>query len=237
MQKIKIRRKTYSSLILILLSACSSEQNTSYFPLEEGWQWRYQVTKTTRDGVRQQKYIYIGLADRIIEGQTMAVRKSADGSIFYYHESEEGLLYLGKEIQSGIERKFHRDEHLVLRYPLEKGSQWQDTTQTRLLVKTGPPQKTEFKIEAEISLDVSVDAIDDTISVPAGIIPHCIKIIKQGAEFKDAGNYIGRTIVRVKETSWYAPGIGLVKSVREETTENQALDKGQLIIELELFES
>jgi hypothetical protein len=61
--------------------------------------------------------------------------------------------------------------------------------------------------------------------------------MKQGSEFKDAGNYIGRTIVRVNETSWYAPGVGLVKSIREETTESQALDKGQLIIELELFEN
>jgi len=119
---------------------------------------------------------------------------------------------------------------------LEKNTQWQDISQTRLLVKTGPPVKTEFKIEAQIPLEISIDSTDDTVSVPAGNFHHCIKLTKQGAEFKDAGNYIGRTIIRVKETSWYAPGVGLVKSIREETTDSKALDKGQLVIELELFE-
>ena len=222
---------------ILFLSSCSFEQSSTYFPLEEGLKWRYQVTKTTRDGVRQQKYLYISLDDRIVEGQVVSVRKSVDGSLFYYRETEEGLLYVGKEIQSGIARVFLRDEHFILRYPLKESKQWQDVTATKLLIKTGPPQKTEFKIEAEIPLKVLIDALDETIVVPAGIFHHCIKITKQGSEFKDAGNYIGRTIVRVKETSWYALGVGLVKSIREETTESQALDKGQLIIELELFES
>lgn len=225
----------YLILISIFLLSCSLERGTSYFPLAEGLQWHYQVTKITREGVRQQKYIYISLADREVEEQIVSVRRSVNGSLFYYRETEDGLLYVGKEIQTGISREFFRDEHLILRYPLEKGAQWQDNTQTRLLVKAGPLQITEFKIKAEVSLEILIEVIDDTVSVPTGIFHNCIKIIKQGSEFIDAGNYIGRTIVRVKETSWYAPGVGLVKSVREETTESQALDKGQLIIELELF--
>ena len=230
----RLKFAKYFMFIWILLSisvtSCSLEQSSTYFPLEEGLKWRYQVTKTTRDGIQQQKYIYTSLDDRIVEGQAVSVRKSVDGSLFYYRETEEGLLYVGKEIQSGVAREFLRDEHFILRYPLLERKQWQDITATKLLVKTGPPQKTVFKIEAEIPLKVLVDALEETIVVPAGIFHHCIKITKQGSEFKDAGNYIGRTIVRVKETSWYAPGVGLVKSIREETTESQALDKGQLLI-------
>ena len=231
-----IRYVTCLIITSLQLSSCSTESNTNYFPLEEGLTWRYQVTKTTRDGVRQQKYIYSSLPEKIVKEKTVAVRQSADGSLLYYRDTEKGLFYIGKEIQSGIERKFHQDEHLIFSYPLENGSKWQDITQTKLLVKTGPPQKTEFKVVAEIPLEISIDSTDDTVSVPAGIFHHCIKLTKQGAEFKDAGNYIGRTIIRVKETSWYAPGVGLVKSIREETTDKNALDKGQLVIELELFE-
>ena len=223
-------------LFPMLVTSCSFEQSSSYFPLEEGLTWRYQVTKTTRDGARQQKYIYTSIAEKIVEGQSVSVRKSVDGALFYYRETEAGLFYVGKEIQSGIAREFLRDEHLIFRYPLEESQQWQDITATKLLVKTEPQQNTKFKIEADIFLEVSIDAIDESINVPAGIFHHCIKIIKQGSEFKDVGNYIGRTIVRVKETIWYAPGVGLVKSIREETTESQALDRGQLMIELELFE-
>ena len=227
-----------SSLIItsLQLASCSIESNTNYFPLEEGLTWRYQVTKTTRDGVRQQKYIYTSLSEKIVNEETVAVRQSVDGTLLYYRDTEEGLFYIGKEIQSGIERKFHEDEHLIFSYPLENGNQWQDITLTKLLVKTGPPQKTNFKIVVQIPIEISIDSTDDTVFVPAGKFHHCIKLIKKGAKFIDAGNYIGRTIVRVKETSWYAPGVGLVKSIREETTEKKALDKGQLVIELELFE-
>ena len=228
---------TYLILSSILLLSCSFEQDTNYFPLAEGMQWHYQVTKTTRDGVRQQKYIYISLADREVEKQTVSVRKSVNGSLFYYRETEDGLLYVGKEIQSGTEREFLRDEHLILRYPLHKGVQWQDNTQTRLLVKTGPLQITEFRIKAEISLEILIEATDETVSVPAGVFHNCIKIYKQGSKFIDAGNYIGRTIVKVQETSWYAPGVGLIKSIRKETTGSQALDKGLLTTELESFKS
>ncbi len=221
----------------ILVTSCAVEQSSSYFPLEEGLTWYYQVTKTTRDSVQQQKYIYTSIAEKIVEGRSVSVRKSVDGTLFYYRETEAGLRYMGKEIQVGTVREFLQDEHLIFRYPLEKGQQWQDATSTKLLVKTGPPQSTELKIEADMFLKVSIDAIDETINVPAGTFHHCIKIIKQGSEFKDVGNYIGRTIIRVKEAVWYAPGVGLVKSVREEMTDSQALDKGQLILELERFES
>ena len=229
----------YVSCLIITslqLASCSIESNTNYFPLEEGLTWRYQVTKTTRDGVRQQKYIYTSLPEKIVNEEIVAVRQSVDDTLLYYRDTEEGLFYIGKEIQSGIERKFYEDEHLIFSYPLENGSQWQDITLTKLLVKTGPPQKTTYKIVVQIALEISIDSTDDTVSVPAGKFHHCIKLTKKGAEFIDAGNYIGRTIVRVKETSWYAPGVGLVKSIREETTEKKALDKGQLVIELELFE-
>ena len=157
-------------LFSISVTSCSLEQSSTYFPLEEGLKWRYQVTKTTRDGVRQQKYIYTNLDDRFVEGQTVSVRKSENGSLFYYRETEEGLLYVGKEIQSGVTREFLRDEHFILRYPLQVSKQWQDITSTKLLVKTGPPQKTVFKIEAKIPLKVLIDALDETIVVPAGIL-------------------------------------------------------------------
>ncbi len=231
-------RPVFAVLILPLcIMSCSSEPGTSYFPLQEGLQWRYKVTQTTRDGVRQQKYIYTNLAQRTIEGQLLSVRRSVDGTLFYYHETADGVVYAGKEMQTGIRREYVRDERFILHYPLQLGDKWQDDTTTKLLVKTGPPQKTVFKVVAEIPLDVSLAALDETIIVPAGVFRHCIKINKHGSEFKDAGNYIGRTIVRVKESSWYAPGVGLVKSVREETTESQGLDRGELIVELELFES
>jgi hypothetical protein len=77
----------------------------------------------------------------------------------------------------------------------------------------------------------------DMVKVPAGAFENCMRVVMSGNAFVDAGNYVGKTIVRVTETNWYAPGVGLVKSVREESTKHRALDKGGIILELESFRS
>jgi hypothetical protein len=41
----------------------------------------------------------------------------------------------------------------------------------------------------------------------------------------------------VEQSNWYAPGVGLVKMERKETTQRKALDKGTLLVELVKFES
>ena len=226
----------YLFLLVAVLtnSSCLSEKN-SYFPLEEGLSWHYFVEMTTMDGINRQKYMIVNQAPGYKEGQQVFVRKSLDGTLLYYKKTEEGVLFFGKEDTSGIRPVFTRDEHYVFRYPLTTGSEWNTVTLTRLLKKTGPPQKTEFQIVAEVPVTSRVEATDDTINVPAGLFHGCVRIRMQGYAYKNAGNYIGLTIVSVNETSWYAPGIGLIKMVREETTESQALDKGKMTIELEKF--
>lgn len=224
-------------ILLLLITGCYGAVDESYFPLKEGLQWSYSVKKTTMDGIRQQKYIFKNLAMQNINGEELHVRQSIDGSLLYYKNTEQGVMYYGKEKQKDNESKFDIDEHFVFRYPLQVGTQWEDNTYSRLLVKTGPPQKTVFKIIAKVPLSVVVEAVDDVVHVTAGTFQHCVRIKKKGSAYKDAGNYIGLTIVTVTETSWFAPGVGLVKSVREETTEQKALDRGELMIELESFTS
>ena len=223
-------------LLLFSITACE-KQKASYFPLEPGLEWRYNVIKTTRDGVERQKYIFINLDEREVNGQVVTARRFMDGALLFYRETDEGVLYTGKMFKTGMDVSVENEASFVFHYPLEQGNEWEELTTTKLLKKTGPPQKTVFIITANISVKVTVAAVDDTVKVPAGTFTHCIRIEKKGSDFVNAGNYIGLTVVRVKETSWYAPGVGLVKSMREEKTDKKALDKGTQIIELEAFSS
>ena len=86
-------------------------------------------------------------------------------------------------------------------------------------------------------LDLSIESLDDTITVPAGQFSKCMRIKMTGSAYKNAGNYVGLTLVNVEQTNWYSPGVGLVKLERLETTQSAALDKGTLSIELVNFES
>ena len=108
---------------------------------------------------------------------------------------------------------------------------------TRLLKKTGPPQKTVFEIFAKVLMEAKIESLNEVINVPAGQFNNCMKITMTGSSFKDAGNYVGLTLVNVEQTSWYAPGVGLIKMERVETTKSDALDRGTLLIELAEYES
>lgn len=223
------------AVFIIYLTACSNNE-TSYFPLNEGYKWQYDVSLITMDGLSKQKYIFNNLGKRKLDGNEVYLRESLDDSILYYSNTDEGIHYLGKLDSQKIYSEFNPDKRLVIPATLNVGNEWTYKSLTHLLQKTGPPQKTVFRITAEIPLEIKIESLNDSITVPAGRFDNCLKISMGGFEFINAGNYIGLTMVSVEQTNWYAPGIGLVKMERFETTKRKALDKGTLLVELAKFE-
>lgn len=216
---------------LSLLISCSGPDPT-YFPLQSGYKWRYDVAMTTRDGLEKQKYILNNLGPSKLNSEPVYARQSLDGTLLYYAIEDDEIRYLGSDSRDVPGGQFKPDQQIVMKQPLELNTNWETTSQTRLLKKTGPPQKTEFRIVARVPLDVLVESLSETVSVPAGIFSNCLKIRMTGSMMKDAGNYVGMTLINVEETRWYAPGVGLVKLERLETTQSDALDKGSLLVEL-----
>lgn len=225
-------------IISFLLSSCSKDSN-NYFPLEEGFRWGYKVRLETMDGVRQQKYFYLSRGKENIGEKEVYVKQSMQGNLLYYVEDETGLHHFAS-VDKNVSRagelaEFNNAERSIFKYPLEEGKQWDELSITQLLVKTGPPQKTEFKIHAEIPVEVKIVSLNETITVPAGTFDNVMKVSTSGSQYWNAGNYVGLTIVEIEETAWYAKGVGLVRFERIETTQKEALDKGTLLIELEEF--
>jgi hypothetical protein len=224
-------------LFFALLCISCSKKEVSYFPLSEGYKWQYDVSLVTRDGLLSQKYILNNLGIGELEGVPVYLRQSLDGTILYYSISDEGIHYLGNINDRNLVSEFNEDKQLVIPEPHAVNTQWEQSTITKLLKKTGPPQKTVFEIFAKVDLLAKIESLDEIVSVPAGRFEKCMKITMSGSSFKDAGNYVGLTLVNVEQTSWYAPGVGLVKLERIETTRSAALDKGTLSIELAEFKS
>ena len=221
---------------VLLCGACSST-DYDYFPLQQGYKWRYDVAMTTRDGLEKQRYIINNLGQTELNSQPVYLKQSLDGTILYYAADANSIRFVGSLSDNIPGGEFIAEEQIVMQYPPQIDANWETITETRLLKKTGPPQKTEFKIKAKVPLDVTIESLNETVNVPAGIFYNCLKITMTGSIMKDAGNYVGLTLVNVEETSWYAPEIGLVKLERLETTQSNALDKGTLLVELAEFET
>ncbi|GJM05869.1 MAG: hypothetical protein DHS20C09_18650 [marine bacterium B5-7] len=234
---ISFRNGSFVLLFFFLLCSGCSKKEQSYFPLSNGYKWRYNVLLETRDGLQKQKYILNNLGKSDLDGTPVYLRESLDGTILYYLDSNEGIYYLGSINDKQIKPEFHKDKQLVVPKPSEKSTKWEQSTTTKLLKKTGPPQKTVFEIFANVDLEARIESLDEEVVVPAGRFKNCMKITMSGSSFKDAGNYIGLTLVNVEQISWYAKGVGLIKMERIETTKSDALDKGTLLIELANFET
>ena len=224
-------------IFLVFISAGCSKKENSYFPLSSGLKWHYNVALTTRDGLQKQKYILHNIGSDKLNGEPVFLRKSLDGTVLYYSISNNGIYYLGSLDSRAINPKFYADKRIVIPKPFTIDTEWEQVTHTRLLKKTGPPQRTEFKIIAEVPLEIKIESLEDTVIVPAGQFNKCMRIKMIGSAYKDAGNYVGLTLVNVEQTNWYSSGVGLVKMERIETTQSDALDKGTLLVELTEFES
>lgn len=216
-------------IVLLLLAACDHRESDSYFPLEPGMTWRYHLDVTTMDGTQTQKHLIQASASRQWNGQSLPVRRTIDGTWLFYRKTDTGVYLAGYQNADYPAPEAIADaRQLLLHLPLELGTTWSSETETIALFRTGPPQRTEYRITVPVLMHYSVESIDDVVTVPAGRFYNCIRVQGTGIRRQiDAGNYIGRTNITIEKTDWYAPGIGLVKSVREESTSNRVLNHGE----------
>jgi len=219
-------------LCLGLTGGCDNTAKDSYFPLEEGRYWQYDMTYTTMDGTFKGIYAVENLAPQMIEGEKVFVRRLIDGANNYVRINDGGILLTGREKTIDMDSTYTQENHYIFRFPLIVGTTWEEVIPSKLLVKTGPPQKTEFHIVARVPVTATIESMTDSVQVPAGNFSNCMRVHFSGDAFTNAGNYVGLTVVTIEETNWYAPGTGLVKSERRERTRSKALDKGMMTLEL-----
>lgn len=220
---------------MLLVSACSNNEGHEYFPLQEGAYWRYKMNYRTMDGRWDTFFAYENYPSYRNDEHTIFVRKTLDGREYHYTINDDGIMVQNYEITEGMQTRIESNQHYVFKFPLEVGQSWNDKSYSQVLIKTGPPQKTVFRINANIPVNVTVESMNESVTVPAGTFNNCIKINLKGSGFHDAGNYVGHTIVSIDEERWYAPGVGLVKSIRREKTTDLVVRDGQINLDLEEF--
>ncbi len=219
-------------LCLCLLTSGCAEPDTSYFPLAEGYSWRYHMKLTTMAGTERQKYYVSSLAPRTIDNVTTYIHRSLTGTQILFRHTGTGINRIAYLIPDGPLLKSVEDELLLLPTDLQVGTEWDSVVQTQTLKKYTPQA---IQMKAKIPVKSRIESIGDVVKVPAGKFQDCIRIHTNGFAFHRGSHHIGRTLVEVDEIKWYAPGVGLVKSVLVETTTSDALSRGELIMELESF--
>ena len=226
----------YSSGILVfaILLFCNgcSERDDSYFPMTEGISWRYNIKMDTIDGPTIQKYFVSSIGQENLDGEDISVFQSLTGTQILYSVTDEGIQRLGYRVKDGQQVDKIDDNFLELPKQIEKGVVWESEETTELLAMKEPAERRNLELLATIPVKNEIVATDEVVKVIAGKFENCVHIKTTGSEFNSNNRYIGRTLVQIEIDRWYAPGIGLLKTERNETTTSAKLDKANRKMEL-----
>ena len=226
-------RRWLLACVALALSACGGRTD-DYYPLAKGWSWAYSVNiKTTKSSARKFRYVVENVGQGKLDGQDVYIQRGANGARRYYRDDKSGVLWVGETMPDEAPRVFSTPK-IVLPSPAATSSPpWSNAEYTTALEGFGPP-KGPLHIDISEKLDVRyvVESVDDEVVVPAGRFPHCLRIRGEGETQADIVKPVGRITIHAISTRWFAPGVGLVKARREETTSGSTIPAGEWQMEL-----
>ncbi len=214
---------------VVALAGCG-EPAQDLFPVVEGRLLRYrqevQLVKVNRQGA----YLLSGLAAKPVDGRRYQRLQVNAGAVRLY-AVEEGMVYLFGEAGSEAVDWFQPPRPVLPQAP-EVGQHWQAGTRTGVLETTVDPFRRLYRLALPLTLTYTVESVDAVVSVPAGRFAHCVRIRAEGSTHYEGDRTLFPTEVSVIQTEWYAPGVGLVRSRREERTGSKVLPAGSFTLEL-----
>jgi len=219
--------------ILILITGCNEKEH-QYFPLSNGKIWNYSIV--INPGV-EDKLVYkktnVTLKKRSILGKEQKNKKQVypvlreDNSIYYYAKNKYGITREGVQHRGNHPIKFEEDEKYVLRYPLQLGTEWQSVSKTYLVLRRYA--YFDYRATTNFDLKSKIVSLNESIKVPAGKFKNCIKIVGNGKTTFIGDREIGTIKILVSTIDWYAPNVGLVKSIRQEETDSDLFGTSKMV--------
>ena len=218
----------------MLLASCGlSDTEHEFFPLSDSIHWQYRVERKTMDGASDLRYAISTRLHDSVEGPVTAVRETIGGHRYYYHLDAHAVYRIGERPPGMREISYYAIRQMVLPRVLKPSHKWGGMTRTAVLESTGPPWETLFRIDVPVVMQYRVESLVETIETPAGKFTGCLMVSGYGKTDADIGNTIGRTKIEVTTKEWFAPRVGLVRMERSERTDTEALDFGELTMELD----
>lgn len=222
-------------VLLCLLPACNREP-PGFYPFTPDLTWHYQLSTTIGDETTQQTYIVSNRPSLRWEDRTVHVRRLPDGTRWYYLETGDGVYRIATQTPVQPEPvPVARDSRTVLAYPLRRGQSWFTNSETQTLNKSPEIQQSVFRLIVPVTLKHTIESLNDTITVTAGTYDGCLRVQGYGKAATRPRDDMGETLIEVETTDWYAPGVGLVKSIRRETSNDAAIVGGEVRFELEML--
>lgn len=234
-------RRLLTVAVFLLLGACQSDEQEQnlYFPLENDWRWQYRVTEDLIDQQNERTFVIEnrGLAEfqwPDNDPGPVYIRRTSDGTDYYFSRDETGIHRIARRTLVEYQPRFDSTPRMVL--PVtpdpDSGFQWHLETRPYAL---RPGRMMAIPDPGEQAFTLAYEVLDDqaVVRVPAGEFRHCLKVKGLNTINIYADPRTGYEEVTITQTEWYAPGVGLVKLVRDEPMDLELFKGGTITFELE----
>jgi len=232
--------KTRLTLVatVLLAAGCSKNapQGDSYFPLDVGARWEYDVASDISGTLTHQTYI--ATVDRTIDyanGDQVYIRRvDVPGQLgveFWLRKDALGISRIAKRTDADNQAKLDTNARTVIKLPLTQGAQWMVPTEAFIVLPKGDLGLKDLKMP-KILMSYNVEAVEQTVTVPAGTFEHCAKVVGSGNLPLYADAVLGFKDVPVENVEWYCKGVGLVKVERKEDIVSALWNSGKIVMEL-----
>ncbi len=146
---------------------------------------------------------------------------SGQSSFTFLVEDTTGIYEFARQSSTDMEPQLKSYPNYLIKYPITLDETWKTI------------QKSSIDDGVLINCMTFVESIDDLVTVPAGTFEQCVKIKSFGKTSRQ--KRIAFSIVTeeysLELTDWYAKGVGLVKTIA-----NESLNKTQVETALQLEE-
>ena len=226
---------------VLLLAGCSQSVpvGDSYFPLLVGATWEYDVASDINNILTHETYVLS--VDRTIDtesGEVFVRRVEVPGSIgieYWLRQQKDSITRIAQRIDADETAKLDRNPRVVLKLPVTVGATWMVPTDTFIIAPKLEMGMGTTKMP-KVLLTYTVEAVDETVAVPAGTFKSCARIAGNGSMTLYLDAVQGFRDIPVVNREWYCKGVGLVKVERTELLQSAYYSSGKITMALTEFQ-
>jgi len=219
---------------ITLLAGCQAPPpGASYFPLEAGHRWAYEVTTERENNSIARERLQLSTEGRESVNGSSAWRRRADSGVDYWIAADDSGIYrvaaktdLDEQPQPDKERRY------VLKMPLVAGTEWQASTTAYVLERRQEFPREIRHSHAPVTMSYRIEATGQKVDTRAGRFDDCLQVKGRAALRLFADPVSGWRDLPLSTTEWYCKGVGLVKLQREEPAGSAFLSGGTMTLEL-----
>ncbi len=218
-----------------LLAGCGDRSPAaSYFPLDAGHRWTYQLTSEWSDNTRERETLVLSALgeDSLADGQKAWRRRSETGIDYWLRSDASGIYRVATKTDVQEAPKPDAAPRFVLKLPLVAGTTWQAGTTAYLLRRRAefPPEIRHS--HPDIPMNYVIEAVGQAVETPAGKFADCLRVKGSATVRLFADPVQGWRDMPLTTREWYCAGVGLVRLERDEPANSAFLMGGMIKMEL-----